>query len=66
MSEKVQHYTKIVFGLERSLPANLVVPKLKSMVESFKVYFLLHSYIIHSSSIFKTYVLFKNTFMLHN
>ena len=37
MSEKVQHYTKIVFGLERSLPANLVVPKLKSMVESFKV-----------------------------
>jgi hypothetical protein len=37
MSAKVQHYTKIVFGLERSLPANLVVPKLKAMVESFKV-----------------------------
>jgi dynein heavy chain len=38
MSAKVQYYTKIVFGLERSLATNSVVPKLKSMVESFKVF----------------------------
>lgn len=37
MSEKVQYYTKVVFGLERSLATNMVVPKLKSMVDSFKM-----------------------------
>lgn len=47
ISAKAQHYSKVVFQLEKSLIENMVVPKLKYMVDSFKVGHLFTGYSCH-------------------